>query len=168
MPVGADVQLFIAPPETWICPTTSHSGALSTPFPLNCSALEQSESTCTVPFVLTAEPGEPVILFSPQACGARASSEYGNGMSLPLVATPMAPVRCTATPSTPWKKEGRDAFTVTWMWSARPLKLDGAMGGMSTRTVLPPTPFSKPLSFATWHAASTGRGKPLNGDAHTP
>src|SRR6476660_4825217 len=37
-PAGALVQLFTAPPDVWILPTTSHSGAVSTPLPLSSRA----------------------------------------------------------------------------------------------------------------------------------
>jgi hypothetical protein len=37
--------------------------------------VEQVESTWIVPFVVTAVPGDPVILLAPQALGFKASSE---------------------------------------------------------------------------------------------
>src|SRR5690348_6083121 len=111
-PVGADAQRLVAPPVRFRYPTTSHSGAVRTPFPESSSApgaLGQSESIWTVPSVVTAVPGAPLILFVPHPCGSRASNEYGNGMSVPLVATPIAPVRWVACPMTPAKNDGRVA-----------------------------------------------------------
>src|SRR3954452_14082407 len=80
-------------------------------------------------------------------------------MSVPFVATPIAPVRCVACPITPAKNEGRVAPIVTSMWPGRPALVDGATGGMSTRTVLLPTPSTKPLSAATSHAVFTARSE---------
>lgn len=142
-PAGAVVHRFVAPPEVTIWPTTSHCGAESTPLPLSCRApggVEQFESIWTVPSVVTAVPGEPLILFVPQPVGSRASSEYGRAMSLSLVATAIAPVRCWLIPKTPAKNDGRVDPMDTSMCSEKPALVDGAIGGMSTRTVRPPTP----------------------------
>src|SRR5579862_2861829 len=73
-PLGVVAQLSVAPPDVWTWPTTSHSGAVRTPWPLRRTACdEQFESTWTVPPTVT--PPVPVILFVPQLVGSRASSE---------------------------------------------------------------------------------------------
>src|SRR5438552_178411 len=135
-PAGAEVQLFTAPPDVAIPPTTSHSGDVKTPFPLRRMAPDgHDESTCTVPFVVTMVPAAPLILFVPQPVGSSARREYGKAISLALVATAAAPVRCCGWPRMPWKNEPRVESIVTSMWPGNPLNAEGAMGGRSTRTV---------------------------------